>query len=135
MYEALKAISQIPLKPLFITYRASHISQILEGYEVKYITHPRRNVFRLMFNALEAALLVVRFRPRIVITTGADVAVPFCVLSRIFGAKLIYIETAGNVYTPSLTGRILYPFASVSFVQWQPLLRHFPKAIDGGPLL
>jgi hypothetical protein len=62
--------------------------------------------------------------------------VAFCIISRILGSKLIYIESGANISKPTITGRILYPFANLFIVQWEEMLRHFPKAVyGGGPLL
>lgn len=61
--------------------------------------------------------------------------VPTCYLGKLFGAKLVYIESGGNVYTPTLTGKLMYPIADLFIVQWEPALKFFPKAILGGPLI
>ena len=67
-------------------------------------------------------------RPDIVITTGAGAVVCFCVFAKIFGAKLIFIESMAKVKKPTLAGRMLYPFADLFLVQWPGLLKYFPKA-------
>jgi hypothetical protein len=46
----------------------------------------------------------------------------------LFGAKLISIESMARIERPTLTARMLYPFANLFFVQWPGLLKYFPKA-------
>ena len=69
------------------------------------------------------------------ISTGADVAVPICILARLLGARLVFIETAGEL-APTLAGRLVYPFADLFIVQWPEKLAAFPRAVlASGPLL
>ena len=67
-------------------------------------------------------------RPDVVITTGAGIVVFFCLFAKLLGAKLIFIESMARVERPTLTARMLYPFADLFFVQWPNLLKFFPKA-------
>lgn len=67
-------------------------------------------------------------KPDMVITTGALLAFPFCLLAKIRGAKIVYIESFARVHSRSLTGRLVYPFADLFLVQWETMLRLYPKA-------
>lgn len=93
-----------------------------------HVCHPRRSPWRTLVNLVQAVRVVARERPELVISTGADVAVPVCLVARLFGARLIYIETAGEI-EPTLSGRLLYPFADLFVVQWPEKLKAFPKAV------
>ena len=66
------------------------------------------------------------------ITTGALIAYPFCVIGKMMGAKIIYVESFARVKKPSLTGKLLYPFADLFIVQWEDMLEKYPKAVLGG---
>lgn len=99
------------------------------------LCHPRRSPWRTLLNAAQSLLVVLRERPQLVISTGADVAVPVCLLARLFGAKLVFIETGGEL-RPTLSGRLLYPLSHLFIVQWQDKLAAFPRAVlSRGPLL
>ena len=99
------------------------------------VCHPRRSLARTAVNLVQALLIVLRERPRIVISTGADVAVAVCILARLLGAKLVFVETAGEL-TPTLAGRLVYPFAHLFIVQWPDKATAFPRAVvAAGPLL
>ena len=67
-------------------------------------------------------------KPDMVITTGALLAFPFCLLAKLRGAKIVYIESFARVHSRSLTGRLVYPFADLFLVQWETLLTLYPKA-------
>lgn len=84
---------------------------------------------RLFF---QARGILNREKPDMIITTGALIAYPFCVLARYKGIKIVYIESFARVQTPSLTGRLLYNFADLFIVQWEDALELYPKSVLGG---
>jgi len=55
--------------------------------------------------------------------------IPICLIGKIFGAKLIYIESFAKINSPTLTGRFLYRFANQFYVQWESMKKFFPDAI------
>ncbi len=99
-----------------------------------HLCHPRRSVWRTALNAWQSLLVLRRERPALVISTGADVAVPILLLARLFGAAVIFIETAGSA-EPTLAGRLVYPVADLFIVQWPERLDRFPEAVLAEGLL
>ena len=91
-------------------------------------------VLRTLLSAAQALVVLVRTRPQAIISTGPGPAVPASLLAKLFGAKVIYIETASRVYALSTSGKILYRFADLFFVQWPELLSRYPRAIYAGRL-
>ena len=91
-------------------------------------------VARTLVAALQSLWALVRFRPKAIISTGPGVAVPACILARVLGIRVIYVETGSRVFALSSSGRILYRFADLFFVQWPELLSQYPKAIYEGRL-
>jgi beta-1,4-N-acetylglucosaminyltransferase len=98
------------------------------------IRHPRRSVWRTLVNAVQSLAILLRERPELILSTGADVAVPTLILGRLLGARVLFIETGGTL-APSLTGRLVYPFAHFFLVQWPEKLAAFPKAVLSRGLL
>ncbi len=135
--EALLAIEGVPLRATIATLELPHTAKTLKGVGWKhyYLVDPHGNVIKYLKNFVQSLLLVLRDRPDYVISTGAGMAIPTCVIGKLLGAKLIFIETAARVTTPSRTGRLLYPLADLFLVQWEPLLKDYPKAKYGGVLL
>ncbi|MBE6148367.1 MAG: glycosyltransferase [Firmicutes bacterium] len=74
----------------------------------------------------------IKYRPRCIITTGAHTAGPMCLIGKIFGAKIIFIESFANIHSKSVTGRILYRVADLFIVQWESMLECYPNAVYGG---
>lgn len=98
------------------------------GKRVYLLCHPRRSPLRTLVNAVQALWVLWRERPELVVSTGADVAVPTLVLAKLFGAKVVFVETGGTI-APSLAGRLVYPFCDLFVVQWPEKLAYFPKAV------
>jgi UDP-N-acetylglucosamine:LPS N-acetylglucosamine transferase len=94
---------------------------------VYQIRHAERDLLVLV-NLAEAARILLDERPDVIVSTGAGPVVPFAVLARLFStARIVYVETAAAVTDPTLTGRLMYPFAHDFFYQWPALARRFPK--------
>lgn len=88
--------------------------------------------FRLIGNCFKSLYIYLKERPDYIITTGAHIAGPMCCIGKIFGSKIIYIETFANIETKTITGRIVYHFADYFIVQWKEMLKLYPNAIYGG---
>lgn len=74
------------------------------------------------------------YRPDAVLSTGPSVAVPICVLARLTGKKVVFVETGSRVTHLSTTGRIMYRVAHLFFVQWPGLREQYPRAVYAGRL-
>jgi beta-1,4-N-acetylglucosaminyltransferase len=119
----------------WVTFEKPDAISLLAGEAVTFGHYPtNRNVPNLVRNGWLAFKMLWRLRPRAIVTTGAGVAVPFCWLGRLFGARIIYIESFARVSEPSLTGRLVHPVAHHFFVQWPDLRKHFRKAVYRGPI-
>ena len=55
-----------------------------------------------------------------------------CYIGKLFGSKIIFIETFANRNSKTLSGRLVYPIANLFIVQWENMLKLYPKAILGG---
>lgn len=85
----------------------------------------------LFYNILKIWL---KEKPDYIITTGALVAVPFGLIAKILGKKIIFIESFARVKNSSKTGRFFYKISDLFIVQWKFLLKEYPKAIYGGSI-
>ena len=83
----------------------------------------------LFFRALR---ILKKEKPDVVITTGALIAYPFCILERMKHGKVIYIESFARVKEPSLSGKLIHKHADLFIVQWEDMLEYFPDAVLGG---
>jgi beta-1,4-N-acetylglucosaminyltransferase len=113
----------------WVTFDKPDSRSLLAGEDVTWAYYPtNRNIKNLLLNIVLAVRVVTRLRPRAVVSTGAGVAVPFCYVGRLFGARVIFIESFSRVTAPSLTARLVHPVAHRFFVQWPALRDRFRKA-------
>ena len=92
------------------------------------LTYP----FKLLFNCFNSLFLYFKIHPDYIITTGAHTAGPMCCIGKIFGSRIIYIESFANITSKTITGRYLYPIADKFIVQWESMLKLYPDAEFGG---
>ncbi len=77
-------------------------------------------------------VILLKENPDFIITTGALVAYPFCVVGKLLGIKVIYVESFARVNEPSLTGKLVYNMSDLFMVQWEDMLQKYPKSMLGG---
>lgn len=133
--ELERALSGVKLENRFdITFKTAR-NERYPDRKIYTIIHPRRSIFRTFANAIQATVIMLRERPEIIISTGADVTLPSLFIGKFLGAKIIFVETGGTL-TPSLCGKLIYPYADLFVVQWPEKLQAFPNAtLANGPLL
>ena len=113
----------------WVTFQKSDAVSLLAGEQTTWAHHPtNRNIPNLIRNLGLALRMVRRNKVAAIVTTGAGVAVPFVIAGRLFGVNVIYIESMARITSPSLTGRLAYPFADTFIVQWPGLLRFYKHA-------
>lgn len=104
------------------------VSYLVYGTKDHFWIYP----FKLIYNSFKSLFIYFKFRPTAIITTGAHTAGPMCCIGKIFGSKIIFIESMANITTKTITGRIVYHFADLFIVQWESMLKFYPKAKYGG---
>lgn len=130
------------LKPLLEKYDGYIVTEKI-GYDVKageipvkYVLPINRTdkafIFKFLANILRSLCIVIANRPDYVISTGALAAVPVMVWAKLFGGKVIYIESFAKINSPNLSGKIAYQFADQFYVQWESMKQFYPNAIYKG---
>ncbi len=79
--------------------------------------------------------IVLRERPDVIVTTGSLPLALFCLVGRLFGARIVWIDSVSQIDELSLSGRLVRPFASQFFVQWPGLAERFPGTRYEGELV
>lgn len=90
--------------------------------------------FVVLINLFASLIYFIKERPDVVITTGAGVVFPTCILAKLFSSKLIYVESFARIYSASKTGKQIYKFADYFYVQWEEMLSVYPNAIYEGSI-
>jgi len=130
------------LKPLLDNHNGFIITEKTEyepdlknhqTYHLKQVNRKERKFLIYMIaNSLKCLEIFLKERPDVIISTGALVTVPMCLIGKLFRKKLIYIESFANVNSPSLTGKLMYKFADQFYIQWESMEKFYPNAIYRG---
>ena len=101
--------------------------------EVYYLPYgTKKNIFKYIIIFLmmifKSIYILLKIRPKAIVTTGTHTAVPICYIGKIFGVKIVYIETFANINTKTLAGKIIYPIADKFIVQWESMKKLYPKS-------
>ena len=111
----------------WVTFDKSDARSLLHGEQVHFAFGPtNRSIKNLVRNLVVAWRLVGGLRPKVVLTTGAGVAVPFAWVARLRGAKVVYVESLSRIEGPSLSYRLIAPIADRQYVQWPELAQVMP---------
>ena len=138
----------LQLSPLFEKYDYHIITEkdktnayLEDKYEgrVSYLPYGTRShiityIFKYLYLIIKTLFLYIKIKPKVIVTTGTHTAGPMCYLGKLFGSKIIYIETYANINRKTATGKLIYPIADLFIVQWEEMLSIYPKAIYGGQI-
>lgn len=103
--------------------------------EVYWLAFPTNRNFRnLLRNSRVAIRVLLKERPRVIVSSGAGGAIPFFLLGRLTGSRLVWIEVIDRIDAPSLTGKLVGRLADRRFVQWASQLGFWKDSEMVGPL-
>ena len=118
----------------FVTLKRPDGIDLAKREKVFFVTCPSRNPLKFIANFFQSLSVLAKQRPDIVISTGADTALTTCWLAKLFGAKVIYIESFCRPSKPSITGKMVYPIADLFIYQWKEVGQYYPKGKYGGSI-
>ena len=95
----------------------------------------RKRPIHSVLVGLHALKLVLKYRPRVVVTTGSLPIALVCVWAKLGGARIVWIDSVANINQFSMSGKLVYRFADLFLTQWPDLARQFPRAEYAGELL
>lgn len=117
----------------WVTFDKSDVRSLLAAEQVCFANGPtNRNIGNLLRNLVVAWRVVRAVKPKVMLTTGAGVAVPFAWMARLHGAKVVYVESLARIDGPSLSYRLIAPVAERRYVQWPELASTLPGARFAG---
>ena len=118
---------------IWVTFDKPDAKSILKDEKVYDCYYPtNRNFKNLVRNTFLAFKILFKERPDVIISSGAAVAVPFFWLSKLFGAKTVYIEVFDRIDKSTMTGKLVYPVTDLFIVQWDEMKKVYPRAINLG---
>lgn len=128
------------LKPLEKKYRVISVTEktlINDNADYYMIQTGQKDKLlwlRFPLNCLKAIKIWFTEKPDVVISTGTMIVLPFVVLAKLTGKKIIFIETFARIHDKTKTGSLLYGHVDLFIVQWKSLLDIYPNATYGGSI-
>jgi beta-1,4-N-acetylglucosaminyltransferase len=117
----------------WVTSDSDDARSLLRGERVYYGFGPAaRSGVNFVRNLRLARRMIAELKPKLIVSTGAAICVPFVWIARIRGIKIFYIESVARIDSPSLTCRLVRPFANRVYVQWPELARHVRGSVYVG---
>ncbi|MEE3420694.1 MAG: PssD/Cps14F family polysaccharide biosynthesis glycosyltransferase [Lachnospiraceae bacterium] len=126
------------LKPLMDQYKSFIVTEKVpyavntQGVKTYYVRQVNRHEhgywFRMLRIAFKSFYIFLKERPDVIVCTGVLATIPLCLLMKAFHRKLIYIESFAKVSSPTETGKFLYKYADVFYVQWESMKKFYPDA-------
>jgi len=90
---------------------------------------------RILATLMRCLKVVAREKPDVVISTGAAAGCIMCFLGKLFGAKIIWIDSITNVEKLSLSGRMVRYIADLFLVQWPELAKKYRNVEYSGAIV
>ena len=130
-----------------------YLMDVFEGHDVFFVTYESPRTKNLRYrkyllknigtNPLRMLLAFLKFfrifhkeKPKIVVSTGSEIAIPAFYLAKLLGIKTVFIESWCRVKNPSGTGIIVYHVSDMFLVQWPQLLQKYGgKALYKGAVI
>lgn len=119
-----KTKSNLALKKKY----GKRISYLVFGTKDHMLTYPAK----LFYNCLKSLYLYFKIHPDYIVTTGVHTAGPISLIGKIFGTRIVYIETFASINNATVTGRLLYKVSDKFIVQWESMKKKFPDSDYGG---
>ena len=109
----------------FITYTNVRTNQL--EYKKYLIEEIGTDIWKMIKAFFEIFRILKKEKPKLIVSTGPEIAIPAIILARFMKIKTIYIESWCRVKTKSGTGKILYYLSNYFLVQWPDLLKKYGK--------
>ena len=120
----------------FIVTEKTAYETNVQGIKTYYMIQVNREeincLLKLLVNTFKSLRLYFAEKPDVIICTGVLAMIPLCLICKLFGKKLIFIESFAKVTSPTRSGKLLYRFADQFYVQWPQMLEVYPNAIYVG---
>lgn len=91
--------------------------------------------FHFFYISSAQMAIFLKENPRIVISTGSEIAIPMFFIAKVFRRKTIFIESICRTEDISLTGKIVIKICDLFIVQWPELVKRHPSAEFHGNIL
>lgn len=113
----------------WVTDQGQDTRYLLKNEKVYYGFFPEhRNPVNALKNFFLGIKIILKERPNLLVSTGAGIAPPMFLAAKIFGCRLVFIDSYTFVKYPSLSARLVAPLVDKLLVQHRKAKRFFKKA-------
>jgi len=95
----------------------------------------RQHPIRSFVVALRCLRVVFRERPSVVISAGAAPGFLVCFWAKLFGAKIVWVDSIANIVDLSMSGRMVRRLADLILSQWPEVAARYPNVEYAGELI
>ena len=106
---------------LYVTTVASQAAPSGSRPVAKIVDGSRNEPMRLVAATIQLALIILRFRPHAIITTGAAPGYLALRLGKLWGCRTVWLDSIANADEMSMAGRLARPYADRWLTQWEHL--------------
>ncbi len=110
---------------VFLTYENPTTTTF--PFKIHTIKRIDTSFLAMLQSFLRIFIIIKEEKPKIIVSTGAEIAIPVFIIGKLMGIKMVYIESWCRVKTKSGAGRIAYYLADVFLVQWPGLVKIYGK--------
>jgi UDP-N-acetylglucosamine:LPS N-acetylglucosamine transferase len=120
---------------LYVTTVAGQTAPTGDRAVAKISDGSRNEPWRLLAAGLQLGLLMLRFRPHAVITTGAAPGYVALRLGKLLGCRTVWLDSIANAEELSMSARLARRYADLWLTQWEDLSRRTPGLDYWGQIL
>jgi UDP-N-acetylglucosamine:LPS N-acetylglucosamine transferase len=120
---------------LYVTTVAGETAPSGDRPVAKITDASRNEPWRIVLAIFQLALLMLRFRPEAVVTTGAAPGYIALRLARLRGCRTVWLDSIANAEQISLSAKLARPYADLWLTQWEELSRKTPGLQYWGQVL
>lgn len=121
--ETLQLLPAFEGHEFFFVIPHSSRNDMVQGItRAHFVRNIGANPVRMFFGFFWAYRILKLERPDVIISLGAEIAIPFFYLGRLMGMKTLFIESWCRIHDLSKTAKLVYPIVDQFWVQWPQLL-------------
>ena len=110
---------------VWATYRSARTEEFAKTSRTYLLKNIGKSPIRLLLSLPLVFSVLLREKPRLIVSTGSEIAIPFFYLAKLLRIRTVFIESVCRVRTPSATGKVVYPVADL----FLHLVRLFGSAV------
>lgn len=138
------------MKIALVCSHGGHLTELLylmeafQGHDIFFVTYDNirtRNLkyrkylfpnfgekpYKMLLNLPKIINILLKEKPDVIVSNGAEIAIPFFYLGKLLRKKTLFIECYTRIDTPTVTGKMVYPVSDTFLVLWPEMLEKYGK--------